>query len=60
MKKSLSKEVCGGGDHANLEREVTKINREYEEVIKDMDRMRIDFRSWWRGIDGQRLQRRGG
>ena len=44
MKKSLSKEVCGGGDHANLEREVTKINREYEEVIKDMDSMRINFR----------------
>ena len=44
MRNSLSNEVGGGGDHSNLEREVTKINREYEEVIKDMDRMRIDFR----------------
>ena len=44
LRKSLSQEVCGGGDQASLEREVTKINREYEEVIKDMDRMRIDFR----------------
>ena len=41
LKRSLSKEVGDGGD---LEKEVAKINREYEEVIKDMDRMRIDFR----------------
>ena len=45
LKRSLSEEVGVGGDQqSNLEREVAKINREYEEVIKDMDNMRINFR----------------
>ena len=44
MRSSLGKEPGGGGDQANLEREVAKINREYEAVIEDMDNMRINFR----------------
>ena len=45
LKRSLSEEVGVGGDQqSSLEREVAKINREYEEVIKDMDNMRINFR----------------
>ena len=45
LKRSLSEEVgVGGNQQSNLEREVAKINREYEEVIKDMDNMRINFR----------------
>ena len=45
LKTSVSKEVGGGGDSkANVEEEIAKINREHDEVIKDMDSMRINFR----------------
>ena len=45
LRTSVSKQVGGGGDDkANVEREIAKINREHDEVIKDMDSMRINFR----------------
>ena len=45
LRTSVSKQVGSGGDDiANVEREIAKINREHDEVIKDMDSMRINFR----------------
>ena len=45
LRRSVSKQVGGGGDDkANVEMEIAKINREHDEVIKDMDSMRINFR----------------
>merc|ERR1712013_555149 len=41
LKKILSK---GGGGEVDVEKELAKVNREYDEVIKDMDSMRINFR----------------
>merc|ERR1712004_877330 len=41
LKKSLSK---GGGGEVDVEKELAKVNREYDEVVKEMDSMRINFR----------------
>ena len=41
LKKSLSKE---GGGEVDVEKELAKVNREYDEVVKEMDSMRINFR----------------
>merc|ERR1712004_361950 len=41
LKKSLSK---GGGAEVDVEKELAKVNREYDEVVKEMDSMRINFR----------------
>ena len=41
LKKSLSK---GGGGEVDVEKELAKVNREYDVVIKEMDSMRINFR----------------
>ena len=44
LRESLNKEVGGGDDGANVEREIARVNREHDEVIKEMDNMRINYR----------------
>ena len=44
LRESLNKEVDSGDDGANVEREIARVNREHDEVIKEMDNMRINFR----------------